>query len=75
MDFKGQKAGAESALLKARELDPQNPQYTIALIQFYLKYKLFKKAKILALEYKQDFPQDTSVNDILQYIDAQMQVE
>ena len=73
MDFKGQKAGAESALLKARELDPQNPQYTIALIQFYLKYKLFKKAKILALAYKRDFPQDTSVNDILQFIDQQLQ--
>ncbi len=74
LDFKGEKTRAEQALLKAREMDPQNPQYAIALIRFYLNHKMFVKAKSMALEYKKDFPADTSVDKILQFIDTQMRM-
>ena len=72
-DFMDDKTGAENSLLTAKNIQPDNLSFQVALIDFYLKHKQFSKAKPLALEFKQSNPNDPSADQLIEFIESQLQ--
>jgi len=70
-DFVGDTITAETSLIAANTFDPEAVDIQIALIDFYLKHKQFEKAKPLALRYKKSFPDDPSIDQVIDYINNQ----
>ena len=70
-DFVGDTITAETSLIAANTFDPEAVDIQIALIDFYLKHKQFEKAKLLALRYKKSFPDDQSIDQVIDYINNQ----
>jgi Tfp pilus assembly protein PilF len=71
-DFMGKSPEAETALKEACRIEPDNPDFKIALIEFYMKQKNFSTARKLATSYRQQFPEDTSIIQLLDYLDSQL---
>jgi tetratricopeptide (TPR) repeat protein len=69
-DFLGNIPEAENALLRAYQLEPDGQSVLIALIEFYLKQREFQKAKPLALKYLKTYPDDPSIQQVLDIIDS-----
>jgi predicted Zn-dependent protease len=60
-----QDSDAEAALLKARELQPDNLDYLYALAEFYLKRKKLQQARSIAQEMVARHPNQRIGHDIL----------
>jgi tetratricopeptide (TPR) repeat protein len=71
-DYLGDYAAAEQSLIIANDLEPDNLSFQVALIDFYLKRKQFNKARPLAIDYKNNNPDDPSVNQLIDFIDDQL---
>lgn len=72
LDFKGDKREAEKSLKKALDLEPENPDYLVALTQFYLKYEDYQKAKPLAIRLNTLYPSDKNMEDLVIFIDSKL---
>jgi len=64
----GQDNKAEAALLKAMELEPDNPDYLFALADFYLKRKRPQRAKIYAELLIEKHPQNPIGYELMRVI-------
>ena len=71
-DFLGDKQAAQTSLITAKNIEPDNLSFQVALIDFYLKQKEYSKAKPLAIEYKENNPDDQSVDQLIEFIDNQL---
>ena len=63
---------AEDALKSAYAISPEGQDILIALIQFYLKHQEYNKAEPLALKYEQSFPDDPSIQQVLDLIEKSL---
>jgi len=64
----GQDAEAEAALLRAKILEPDNPDYLFALADFYIKRRRPQRAKIYAELLVEKYPQNPMGYQLLQVI-------
>jgi Tfp pilus assembly protein PilF len=64
----GQDNGAEAALHRALELEPENPDYLFALADFYLKRNRPRRAKIYAELLLEKYPQNPIGYELMQVI-------
>jgi len=64
-------ADAESALLTAVEIEPDNLDYLYALADHYLKRQKFMKARQIAVQMKVKHPNNSIGQDILNFIEQQ----
>jgi len=71
-DFMGNETDAERALVTAQKLAPESAEYMITLIEFYIKQENFIAAKKLALQYKEKFPLDQTADQMLDYLNGQL---
>jgi Tfp pilus assembly protein PilF len=68
----GNKKAAEAALVKASELAADNPDYLVVLIEFYIKNGNLTAAKKFSDFYKKQFPQDATADQLLEYLNQNM---
>lgn len=64
----GEDLEAEDAFLKARLLEPDNPDFLFALAEFYLKRDRRRRAKIYAEELIEKFPQNPIGYQLMQIL-------
>jgi len=67
-DFLGMEKDAESNLSKTLSLEPDNPDYLISLIKFYMNKKDYRKAQPLVQRIQTLFPEDPSVKQLVDYL-------
>ncbi len=60
---------AKGALLAALSIEPRNPDFFIALAEFYFKSRQPEKAKELAAETARQFPDHAAAKELLQYLE------
>ena len=59
---------AEKALLAALSLEPQEQEFFVALVDYYLKSGQPEKARILATDIVNQFPGHSAARELLQYL-------
>jgi Tfp pilus assembly protein PilF len=64
----GNDADAETSLLKAKVIEPDNPDYLLALADFYIKRRRPQRAKIYAEELIEKYPQNPIGYQLLQVL-------
>jgi len=73
LQYLKQDSDAEEALLKARDLEPNNFDYLYALADFYLKRNKLQQAKSIAKEMVTRHPTQQIGHDILNFIEKNLE--
>ena len=72
LDFKNSFAEAQTALDRCLELEPRNPEYLYAKIQFLLKQKREKEAVEVAKKILEYYPESPDKKDLQSFIEMNM---
>ena len=75
LDFLQRDTAAQSALLRALELEPVNMQYLNAVAEFYLKRHRYREAKKIAESMIAAQPSNHLGQDLLKYINRKLEAE
>ena len=75
LDFLQRDTAAQSALLRALELEPVNMQYLNAVAEFYLKRHRYREAKKIAESMIATQPSNHLGQDLLKYINRKLEAE
>ena len=75
LDFLQRDTAAQSALLRALELEPVNMQYLNAVAEFYLKRHRYREAKKIAESMIAAQPPNHLGQDLLKYINRKLEAE
>lgn len=73
LDFLHKDLGAQAALLKALELEPDNLDFLNALAQFYLKRGKYQEARAIAKQMITKHPSNRLGYNLLSFIDREIQ--